>query len=95
MIVDNNPNSKDRPVRDLPGEFLLSRGYVACSCEPCMNLYAFNFPHERQRYDHSILYSAPSIGCLSPDDLSTKLRAVFDQKIKIQVYEVTTVPVEK
>ncbi|MBN2052630.1 hypothetical protein JW756_03940 [Candidatus Woesearchaeota archaeon] len=47
--------SKITPFKDIPGEVSFSRGYNACSCDGCMELWK-EFGKEDKRMDYSVMF---------------------------------------
>ncbi len=86
----DNPNPQARPLRDVPGNFFLSRGYCACSCNGCMEELGKMHPHfENQRFDYTVLYRPEDIENMTQDELTRRLNAAFNTmpKPEIGVYQ--------
>jgi hypothetical protein len=81
------PHSTERPLRDIPGQFFLSRGYSACSCNTHMNnLNRVDNISEPKRYDYVTVYKPHNVEDMLVNELAKKLRTAFGDDNNVQVF---------
>jgi len=83
--VKTDAQSSERPIRDIPGEVIFSRGYTACSCDGCMELWE-KLGKEPHMAEYSVLFliKPGDLDNVSEEELSDRIKKAFrDCKVKV------------
>lgn len=86
MGYQSDKPSLARPIRDVPGDIVLSRGYLSCSCRECLQRSVSENSHEIQRYNYSVLWQPTHLEDVAQDKLAALLNAAFKTMPEIYMW---------